>query len=157
MPEAEVGVEMTDEEITAFLTRQGHGVLSFAGEEPYSLPISFGYDVLENRCIFQLVFHDESTKRERIASSSRVTLVSYEWRGPDDWRSVIIDGDLRWIDDESPEVLDASEVFAEYASLAGLAVFDRPTPDLDPEWYELEIESMSGRHAPAVASIDAIE
>lgn len=157
MSAADVGVEMTDEEIAAFLTRQGHGVLSFAGDEPYSLPISFGYDVLENRCIFQLVFHDESTKRERIEASPRVTLVSYEWRDPDDWRSVIVVGELRWIDEESPEALDASEVFAEYASLAGLAVFDRPAPDLDPEWYELEIASMSGRHAPEVASIDTVE
>jgi len=145
---------MSDEEIAAFLTSQGHGVLSFAGDEPYSLPVSFGYDVIEHRCIFQLVFHEESTKRERIGASSRVSLVSYEWHDPDDWRSVVVEGELRRIDDGSPEMLDASAVFAEYASLAGLAVFDRPTAELDPQWYELDIESMSGRHAPPV---DAVE
>jgi len=157
MTAADIGVEMTDEEIAAFLTEQGHGVVSFAGDRPYSLPISFGYDVLEHRCIFQLVFHEESTKRERLADSPRVSLVSYEWHDPDDWRSVVVGGELRRIDDESPAAIDASEVFAEYASIAGLSVFERPVTDLDPEWYELVIESTSGRQAPAVDSLDAVE
>ena len=41
--------EMTDEQIADFLVRQGHGVLSFGGERPYSLPLSFGYDADTDR------------------------------------------------------------------------------------------------------------
>ncbi|MFB6091601.1 MAG: pyridoxamine 5'-phosphate oxidase family protein [Haloquadratum sp.] len=150
MPDRQYGVEMTDDEIAAFLTRRGHGVLSFGGDRPYSLPISFGFDVLENRCIFQLVFHEGSEKLARLEASDRVSLVSYEWNSPDDWRSVVIEGRLARIESGSADAIAASEVFAQYASLAGFAVFDRPVSELDPEWFELDIEEMQGRHAPSI-------
>jgi len=146
------GIEMSDTDVAEFLTRQGHGVLSFGGEVPYGLPISFGYDVLHNRCVFQLVFHEGSEKRARLDESSLVSLVSYEWNGPDDWRSVVITGTLAPIEDTDSAALDASEVFAEYASVAGLSVFDRPSTELDPEWYELQIDELNGRHSPTGGS-----
>ncbi|MFD1684580.1 pyridoxamine 5'-phosphate oxidase family protein [Halobellus litoreus] len=142
------GIEMSDADVAEFLTRQGHGVLSFGGEVPYGLPVSFGYDVLENRCIFQLVFHEGSEKQARLDDSPYVSLVSYEWNGPGDWRSVVITGTLAPIEDTAPAALDASEVFAEYASVAGLSVFDRPSNELNPEWYELTIDELNGRHSP---------
>ncbi|MFD1597446.1 pyridoxamine 5'-phosphate oxidase family protein [Halobellus rarus] len=146
------GIEMSDGDVAEFLTRQGHGVLSFGGDVPYGLPISFGYDVLHNRCVFQLVFHEGSEKRARLDDSSHVSLVSYEWNGPDDWRSVVITGTLAPIEDTDSAALDASEVFAEYASVAGLSVFDRPSAELDPEWYELQIDELNGRHSPTSGS-----
>lgn len=144
------GVEMTDKEIAEFLTRQGHGVLSFGGEEPYGLPISFGYDVLDNRCIFQLVSDADSKKEAALAHSSTVNLVAYEWNDIDDWRSVIITGQLHPIPEDSPDAIDAAGIFAEYASVASLTVFDKPLSELTAVWHKLDIEEMSGRQAPSV-------
>ena len=152
MADGTYGIEMSDGDVAEFLTRQGHGVLSFGGDVPYGLPVSFGYDVLNNRCIFQLVFHEGSEKQARLDESPHVSLVSYEWKGPDDWRSVVITGKLSPVEDTDSAVLDASEVFAEYASAAGLSVFDRPADELDPEWYELRIDELNGRHSPASGS-----
>jgi nitroimidazol reductase NimA-like FMN-containing flavoprotein (pyridoxamine 5'-phosphate oxidase superfamily) len=148
--EERYGIEVADDEIAAYLTRQGHGVLSFGGEVPYGLPISFGYDVLENRCVFQLLFDVESRKREYVERADRATLVVYEWVDPDDWRSVVVDGRLRRIGPGSPAAVDASEVFAEYASVVALTVFDRPVTDPDPEWYELRGDELTGYQSPTV-------
>jgi nitroimidazol reductase NimA-like FMN-containing flavoprotein (pyridoxamine 5'-phosphate oxidase superfamily) len=144
------GVVMTDEEIGSFLARRGHGVLSFGGDVPYGLPISFGYDVLNNRCIFQLLFDEDSKKAAYLDSSSAVNLVTYEWDSADEWQSVVIDGELSAIPDDSPEAVDAAEVFAEFATVVGLSVFDRPVEDLKSGWYELDIQEMSGRKSPAM-------
>ena len=146
-----MGTPMDQRDIDDLLTATGYGILSLASDdEPYSLPISFGYDVLENRCIFQLVFHEDSEKSARLEASNRVSLVAYEWNDPSDWRSVVVEGRLRPIEEASPAAMDASEIFAEFASLAGLSVFDRPSADLDPAWYELEITKMKGREAPSI-------
>lgn len=144
------GVEMTDEEVAEFLARQGHGVLSFGGEEPYGLPISFGYDVLENRCIFQLVSDPDSRKEEALEHSDTVNLVAYEWTGVDDWRSVIISGRLSPVPEGSAEAVDAASIFAEYASVTSLRVFDEPLSEMTATWYELDIQEMTGRQAPPV-------
>lgn len=144
----EYGVEMSETEVAEFLERQGHGVLSFGGDTPYGLPISFGYDVLENRCIFQLVLGDESKKRAYLDESDEVNLVAYDWQHVDDWQSVIIDGHVRPIPDDGSEAVDAARVFSELATAPSLTVFERPISELEPVWYELEIEAMTGRQAP---------
>ena len=145
------GVEMTDEEIVAFLERQGHGVLSFGGDAPYGLPVSFGYDVLNNRCVMQLVFAEGSRKQAHLNDSDAAHLVAYDWQGVDDWTSVLIDGRLSPIESETPDAVDAADVFAEFATMVGLTVFDHPPNELDAQWYELTIDEMSGRTAPPLA------
>jgi nitroimidazol reductase NimA-like FMN-containing flavoprotein (pyridoxamine 5'-phosphate oxidase superfamily) len=144
----EYGVEMSDEEVAAFLARRGHGVLSFGGEVPYGLPISFGYDVLNDRCVFQLLFGEDSKKATYLDESTTVNLVAYEWETVDEWRSVVVDGDLSAIPDDSPEAVDAAAVFAEFATVVGTSVFDRPLAELESDWYELTIRERSGRQSP---------
>ncbi|MDY6819400.1 MAG: pyridoxamine 5'-phosphate oxidase family protein [Halobacteriales archaeon] len=148
MTEDTYGVKMSDTEIAEFLVQRGHGVLSLGGDVPYAIPISFGYDVADHRCIFQFLFNPESKKRDYIDANDNVSLVSYEWTSPDDWRSVVIDGRLVHIDEGTPEALAASKIFAPYASTVALSVFNRPVTELDPEWYELEIDEMQGRQSP---------
>ncbi|RLM59527.1 pyridoxamine 5'-phosphate oxidase family protein [Halobellus sp. Atlit-31R] len=149
MPGGDYGVEMTDAECAAFLTERGHGVLSFGGDEPYALPISFGYDVDRNRCVLQFVFPRDSEKRARLDASPAVSLVCYDWTTPDDWCSVLVTGRLRRIADDSPDAIDASETFAAAADVTGLSAFGTEATELDLEWYALEIDEMSGRHPPA--------
>jgi nitroimidazol reductase NimA-like FMN-containing flavoprotein (pyridoxamine 5'-phosphate oxidase superfamily) len=142
------GAEMTDEQIAEFLSRQGHGVLSFGGDRPYSLPISFGYDADGNRCIFQLVHDGDSEKRARLGESTPVSLVAYDWHTPHDWQSVVVAGRLRPIDDDSPEAIAAADVFAEHASAIGLSVFSKPLEELETRWSSLSIDEMSGYRSP---------
>jgi len=140
--------EMTDEQIADFLVRQGHGVLSFGGERPYSLPLSFGYDADTDRCIFQLVFHDESEKWNRLGTSTDVSLVAYDWRTTDDWRSVLISGPLQPIDENSPEAVAAADVFANHASAIGPSVFSKPLQELQSRWFSLDVDEVSGYRSP---------
>ncbi|MFB6165100.1 MAG: pyridoxamine 5'-phosphate oxidase family protein [Haloarculaceae archaeon] len=142
--------ELSSREIGERLAAKGDGVLSFGGEPSYAIPVSFGYDVPNDRVVFQFVFGPDSTKRRYIDERGAVTLVSYEWSGPDDWWSVVVSGRLAPIEDEGGAVA-AAEVFAEYATPIGLAAFDDASEDLDPEWYELTFEAVAGRCAPALA------
>jgi len=148
MSEVQYGVDMSSAEIGEFLARRGHGVLSFGGDEPYGIPISFGYDPLENQCFFQLLSSPESQKRERLQESDRVSLTAYEWNAVDDWRSVIVRGRLVPIETGSPDALEAADVFAEHGAVVGLSVFHESVEDLDGQWYELRIDEMTGYHAP---------
>jgi len=149
MPGDPYGVEMSETEIAEFLTRRGHGVLSFGGEDPYGLPISFGYDPIDNRCIFQLVSAPDSRKQASLRESDAVNLVAYEWVAIDDWQSVVVDGRLTPIEADTPAAIEAAGVFAEYGSVVGLSVFNRPIDELDAAWYELRIDEMRGYRSPA--------
>jgi nitroimidazol reductase NimA-like FMN-containing flavoprotein (pyridoxamine 5'-phosphate oxidase superfamily) len=144
----EYGVEMSDEEIGSFLARRGHGVLSFGGDIPYGLPVSFGYDVVNERVIFQLLGAEDGKKAAYLDDSSAVNLVAYEWEGVDEWRSVVVDGELSAIPDDSPEAVDAAAVFADFATVVGAPVFDRPLSDIESNWYELSADESSGRQSP---------
>lgn len=143
----EFGAEMTREAVTEFLVDHGHGVLSFGGDDPYGLPISFGYDLTKHRCIFQLIFDTESRKEIAIDKSEAVSLISYERNSITDWTSVIINGELTPIEDGTPAAVEAAEIFAKYASVVDLTVFDKPLEELTPTWYELSITEMTGRHS----------
>lgn len=148
MGEDRYGIEMTTDEIAEFLTRQGHGVLSFGGDVPYGIPLSFGYDVLDNRCVFQLLSGSDSKKRAALAETDAVNLVAYEWNDVDNWRSVVITGQLLPIESDTPEVVKAADVFAEYGSVVGTEVFNRPLDEMTSDWYELQIEEMTGYRSP---------
>lgn len=150
MGEDPYGIEMATDEIAEFLTRQGHGVLSFGGAVPYGIPLSFGYDVLENRCVFQLLSGSDSKKQAALAETDAVNLVAYEWNDVDSWRSVVITGQLLPIEPDTPEVVKAAEVFAEYGSVVGTEVFNRPLEEMTSTWYELQIEEMSGYKSPTL-------
>jgi len=141
-------IEMTRTEITERLNRQGHGVLSFGGERPYGVPLSFGYDRSDGRCIFQLLSAPESTKRACIAASERVTLAAYEFSHVDSWWSVVVAGRMAAIAPESQDAVAAAEVFAEHASVVGLSIFDRALGDLEAEWFELSVDELHGYRAP---------
>jgi nitroimidazol reductase NimA-like FMN-containing flavoprotein (pyridoxamine 5'-phosphate oxidase superfamily) len=145
---SQYGIEMSADEVETFLNRRGHGVLSFGGEEPYGIPLSFGYDPGADRCIFQLFSAPGSRKQTSLSGTDAVNLVTYEWNHIDDWRSVVVDGHLRPIEEGTEEATEASEVFFEHGSVVGAEVFDEPLEELDGQWYELEIERLSGYKSP---------
>jgi nitroimidazol reductase NimA-like FMN-containing flavoprotein (pyridoxamine 5'-phosphate oxidase superfamily) len=138
---------MSPGEIDRFLADRGHGVLSFAGDQPYGIPVSYGFDDVGRRCVFQLFFDEGSRKGAALAASERVSLAVYEYNGVDDWRSVVVERRLAPIPEGSHDAVDAADVFAELASVVAMTVFDSPIEEIDPEWFSLDIEEMSGRQS----------
>lgn len=67
------------DEIDDVLTRQGIGVLAMVdSEQPYAIPMSFGYDA--NRAVFPMQWGGgyDSRKSEAIESNPNVCLTVYE-------------------------------------------------------------------------------
>jgi len=127
-----------------FLETAGDGVLTLHADEPYSFPVSFGYDPATERCVLQLVSAPDSAKRAVLDDGTDATLVAYEWNAPDDWRSVVVSGALSRVPDDDA----AHDVYAEQATPVGMSVFGAGAQNLDAEWYELDASSRSGRRSP---------
>lgn len=144
------GVEMTREEIAAFLTTVGDGVLSLSDGDPYGIPVSTAYDRAEHRLLFQFLFGKRSRKRDLIEASNRVSFTAYRWHAPDDWRSVIVTGTLHELDWENADRERITRLFADQAHVASLAVFDEPISELEAVWYELDITDATGRDSPTL-------
>lgn len=87
--------ELSTAETDALLGRHETGVLSLAcDDEPYSIPVSYGYDADERRIYLRLVSTPESDKRRFLSSAPRAQLVVYE-EADDTYRSVIAEGPWR--------------------------------------------------------------
>ena len=135
--------DMTDEEIDDFLGRHETGVLSLARtDEPYAIPISYGYDG-ENREIYmRLVSTPESEKREFLSSSPDARLVVYD-ESDSTYRSVIATGTLDEID---PADLTPDQI-AQYgeAKRPLFEIWAEGKKDLNIELYRLVPDTINGR------------
>lgn len=135
--------EMSPGEVDTLLGRHETGVLSLArDDEPYAIPISYGYDT-DARCFYlRLVSTPESEKRRFLASSPRTRLVVYEEDGGV-YRSVVAAGELR----EVPR----SELTVDHVVQYGDAkrplfeVWGEPERDLDVGLYVLDPAELTGR------------
>lgn len=135
--------EMTASEVDEFLASHETGVLSLArADEPYAIPISYGYDATDGRFYMRLVSTPESEKRAFLGSSPKARLVVYE-EADDIYRSVVAIGVLERI---APEELtpERIEQYGE-AKRPLFEIWAEPKPDLDIELYELVPETKSGR------------
>ncbi|RQG88800.1 hypothetical protein EA462_10365 [Natrarchaeobius halalkaliphilus] len=143
------GVDMPEDEIDSFLEKTGIGTLSFGTEDGgYAVPMSFGFDRDNQRCLFQFVSDDDSTKEAHLERSNRVTLTVYEWSEVDDWRSVVLRGSLDELPDD--ELYDAADTFSDYAVPVSLSIFEKKATELDFSWYTLDVRSKSGRWAKPI-------
>ena len=143
-------VQMTDDERDEFLGRSGTGVLSLsrAGDDPpHSVPVSYGYDPVDEVFYFRLAVGEESGKAN--PTDRGTTFVTYGERDGR-WKSVVASGRLVSTTDES--------VSAE--SLAGLErteqipivdVFGEPTSRVEFEFYRLDPERLTGRAERSMA------
>ncbi len=140
------GSEMSTEEAERFLERTGVGTLAFGDEDGgYAVPMSFGYDAANGRCVFQFAFGDGSRKQEYIEKGGRVTLSVYERTDTEDWRTVLVEGGLEEIPPE--EETRASAVFASQARMASNEVFRQPVEETEFVWYALDADEVSGRQS----------
>jgi hypothetical protein len=134
---------MTGAETDALLGRHETGVLSLAREdEPYAVPISYGYDAGGRRFCMRLVSAPGSKKRRFLTDSPEVRFVVYEEAGTT-YRSVIAAGRL--------ERLRKSELTPDHVERYGAAkrplfeMWGESKAELDIELYELAPEELSGR------------
>jgi len=99
---------MDDEEIEQFLSMQSMGVLGLPTEdEPYLLPMSYGFDGGSRLYFFYLV-GEESRKAELSERSESASFLVYSAETAFHWRSVVLAGTLRELsEDESETVTDA--------------------------------------------------
>lgn len=135
--------EMTREETDVLLGRHETGVLSLArDDDPYAIPISYGYDADERRFYMRLVSTPDSEKREFLSGSPNVRLVVYEEDGKT-YRSAVVSGVL----DPIPRDEITPEHVVQYgdAKRPLFEIWGDSRSDLDIQLYVLRPETISGR------------
>lgn len=135
--------QLSREETDSMLGRHETGVLSMAREdEPYAIPISYGYDAKERRFYLRLVSTPQSEKRRFLASSPHARLVVYEEEDPI-YRSVVTIGILNEVPRDELTV-DHIEQYGD-AKRPLFEIWGESRRDLDIQLYQLEPDELSGR------------
>lgn len=134
-------------EIEDVLIRQGIGILAMIdSEQPYAIPMSFGYEADQAVLPMQWGGGCESRKDRAIESNPNVCLTVYEQDTENEpiWRSVLITGEIYEIPDEKEQ--------RAYASLAAnaqfspdLGVWGIPFEDVDFRLFGLDTKNCTGR------------
>lgn len=132
-------------EIVEFVSSRETGVLTLAKDnEPYSIPISYGYDASNETFYMRLVSTPQSEKREFLDSSPDIRLVIYD--DEDDgsvYQSVVAKGSL--------EELDPADISVEQIEQYGDAkrplfeIWGHGRDELDIKLYEFEPDEIEGR------------
>ncbi len=134
--------EMSVEDTDAFLGAHETGVLSLARtDEPYAIPISYGYGSSERRFYMRLVSTPDSEKRQFLSSDPKVRLVVYD-EDDDTYRSVVAVGTLARIDPEELTVDDIQQYGGAKRPL--FEIWPKQKGELDIELYRLDPERISG-------------
>lgn len=134
---------LSEQETDSILGRHETGVLSLAQEdEPYSIPISYGYDTEHRRFYFRLVSTPQSEKRRFLSSLPQARLVIYEEDDPI-YRSIVVVGTLEEISREDLTV-EHIEQYGE-AKRPLFEIWGKSRRDLDVKLYQLDPDEISGR------------
>lgn len=135
-------VELSAAEIDSVLADGGVGVISFAADdEPYSVPISYGYDSETGDIYVRFGFAPDSEKRRFIDDGVTASLVVTDQQP--NWRSVIARGPLSEISE--PAVAGTAAQSIQKMSIPFVTIYDRPTAELSFELYRLDPEALTGR------------
>lgn len=137
--------EMSADEIDAFLSENETGVLSLArAEEPYAIPISYGYDSDARTFYLRLVSQPDSKKRQFLSTSPDAHLVIYDETadGTTYW-SVIASGVLEEV---SPDDLSVQQI-EQYGKTQRplFEIWGAQKDELEIQLYELVPGELSGR------------
>lgn len=136
-------VSMDDDELYAFLGREGTGVLSFArDDESYSLPVSYGFDDGNERFYIRLGFGTDSEKARFKDATARVSFVVYS-HTDEGWKSVVARGRLEEVTEAA---VDGDLVRAlRKSDIPLVTIFDQPLRELDFQLHRLVVDELTGR------------
>lgn len=135
--------EMSAEETDAFLSAQETGVVSLARQnEPYAIPISYGYSPSGRQFWLRLVSTPDSEKRTYLESEPQARLVVYT-ESDDTYRSVVAIGTLAQIE---PDELSTDDI-QQYGSARRplFEIWAEQKEELDIDLYRLDPDRLSGR------------
>lgn len=133
---------MDESERDGFLGTGGTGVIAFATateEPPHSIPVSYGYDPIEEIFYFRLAADADSEKRA-VAGRAVSLVYGQEETG---WRSVVAKGSLEKTTEESIATDTLQGLERVHISLVD--VFGRPPGEVPFEFYRLVPETLTSR------------
>jgi nitroimidazol reductase NimA-like FMN-containing flavoprotein (pyridoxamine 5'-phosphate oxidase superfamily) len=110
-----MGTPMDDREIDSVLTATGWGVITLAdADEPYSIPISFGYD---GEAIYFVFIEDspDNRKLDFIGDGKTARLLVTDIDGRFDWQSIAVTGPVRTVAHDTTDWETLIEVLDENA------------------------------------------
>jgi len=137
-------LQLSDDEVDAFLREHGVGVLSLAADgDAYGLPISYGYDGDDRLICLQFADAPWSRKRDFVTTTRTASFTVFELR--DDLRatSVVAQGPLSPVDDD--EVPDALSALADNAVFTALDESGVPIEEADLRLFWLKPRTLTGR------------
>jgi len=135
--------ELDDEEIDSLLGAGGVGVISFAdGDEPYSIPVSYGHDANAESLYVRFGFAPESDKRSYIEDGVTASLVVMA-ESTDGWQSVVARGPLRKVTEMALDSHAAESV--RKINIPFVTIYDRRASELEFQLFRLEPDSVTGR------------
>lgn len=136
------GVPMSTDDIETLLASEGYGVLSLArDDEPYSIPVSFGYDG-ESIYLGLLELAPDPTKMEFIADGATARLLVTDINNRFDWQSIAITGPVRSIDNGTEQWEHLLDTLADNAWF--MRSFERSDAIESIEGWELEMDEITG-------------
>lgn len=141
MPEQEVAMSPT--EVEEFLGDRETGVLALAAaDEPYAIPISYGFDARDSSIYLRLVSTPDSEKAAFLDHTSPARLVVYE-ATEEGYESVIATGILEEIDRDDLSV-DQIEQYGQ-SQRPLFEMWGRSESALDIGLYHFDPDELSGR------------
>ena len=133
---------MDDNEIDALLGSGGTGVIAFADEdEPYAIPISYGYDDDTGAFYIRCGFTPDSEKRRFVDDGVTASLVITDDTGT--WQSVIARGSLTEI--AEPAIEGGAAQSIRRMNIPYVTIHETPATAMEFELYRLDPESVTGR------------
>ena len=152
MADGESAVVMDRAAIDELLGTGGVGVLALAdADEPYAIPVSYGYDADAGDVYLRLGFGDDSEKRQFVDSSDGAALV-VAVEGDHGWESVVVRGPLT----EVPEAtVDGTVVESIRAiDIPFFTIYEEPPRELEYELYRLTPDEITGRREKPTTGIE---
>lgn len=133
---------MDDTEIDALLGTGGAGVIAFANDdEPYAVPISYGYDADARAFYVRCAFAPESKKREFVDDGITASLVVSDDTGG--WRSVVVRGPLTEVSE--PAIESGVSESIRKINVPYITIHETPPAEMEFELYRLDPETLTGR------------
>lgn len=134
---------LSSAETDALLARHETGVLSLArDDEPYAVPVSYGYDPDARRVYLRLVAAPDSEKRRFLVGTPRARLVVHE-RDGDGHRSVVATGRLFEVERDDLTV-EHVERYGD-AKRPLFEAWEESRAELDVALYRFDPEDLGGR------------